>query len=423
MKKSYSNIWILFVFLGFTSIAKAQDGWNWGNDKAKAQENWVLFKDAIFLKEHINGIEPLNWLVANTPNLNAELYKKGAELYETLEKDEKDATLKAKYQDLAMSMYDMRIKNFADEANVLNRKGLRALSYWQGRPEKTQELFDLYTKIVALNKEATYAANVSYLMFIACQQKAAGKINDEQVLDIYDGLTTIVTANISKDAKMWTPIKDDIDSQSASCIVADCEYIKNTLIPKYKSSNGDLGLLKKIFSLMISGKCTSDLLFLEIANDLVLKEPTVSRIKVLALAYKGQGDNTKYYQLIEKSADYTDNTSDKANIYLELAQAGINTKGNALKAMSIDPSKAYLAYTLIGNLYMASGGSCGNANPVIARAVYIAAYNMYQKAGNAQGMAKAQAYFPSKEDIFTYNMAGQTVSVPCIGETVVIPNL
>jgi len=46
--------------------------------------------------------------------------------------------------------------------------------------------------------------------------------------------------------------------------------------------------------------------------------------------------------------------------------------------------------------------------------VFIAAYNMYQKAGNARGMKNAQAQFPSMEEIFELGMEeGQVVKVGC----------
>ena len=72
------------------------------------------------------------------------------------------------------------------------------------------------------------------------------------------------------------------------------------------------------------------------------------------------------------------------------------------KALEADPSKKE-AYIIIGDLYLKSFQDCkGGEDMVKDRAVYIAAYEMYQKGGNAERMAVAQEQFPSKEDLFNY---------------------
>ena len=56
------------------------------------------------------------------------------------------------------------------------------------------------------------------------------------------------------------------------------------------------------------------------------------------------------------------------------------------------------------------------------RLVYLAAYDMYQRAGESKKMASAKDQFPSKEDIFLVNWtAGDTQRVGCwINESVTI---
>jgi hypothetical protein len=66
---------------------------------------------------------------------------------------------------------------------------------------------------------------------------------------------------------------------------------------------------------------------------------------------------------------------------------------------------------------------CKGGNDVVKdRAVYIAAYEMYQKGGATTRMAVAKEQFPSNEDIFNYDYEiGDEVKVGCwIGETVTV---
>lgn len=56
------------------------------------------------------------------------------------------------------------------------------------------------------------------------------------------------------------------------------------------------------------------------------------------------------------------------------------------------------------------------------RLVYLAAYDMYQRAGESSKMGRAKSQFPSKEELFTQGYeAGTTKTVGCwINESVVL---
>ena len=69
---------------------------------------------------------------------------------------------------------------------------------------------------------------------------------------------------------------------------------------------------------------------------------------------------------------------------------------------------------MIGDLFMLSGKECADVNPVKNRAVYLLAYDIYQKAGDGTKMRSAREQFPSAADIHIANMkVGEAVSVPC----------
>jgi len=72
---------------------------------------------------------------------------------------------------------------------------------------------------------------------------------------------------------------------------------------------------------------------------------------------------------------------------------------------------------------MASYEDCkGGVSRVQDRAVFLAAYEMYKKAGNSKMMQLAKAQFPSMEEIFELSLKeGETLRVGCwINETVTI---
>src|SRR5205085_9347795 len=91
-------------------------------------------------------------------------------------------------------------------------------------------------------------------------------------------------------------------------------------------------------------------------------------------------------------------------------------------AAAADPSNKE-AYEKIGDLYQTSMGECSKKETQAQdRLVFIAAYEMYAKAGAQQKMSNAKEQFPSKEDIFLLNWkVGDQKSTGCwIGETVAI---
>ncbi len=95
----------------------------------------------------------------------------------------------------------------------------------------------------------------------------------------------------------------------------------------------------------------------------------------------------------------------------------------ALKSASLSSSQSSKAYKLVGDIYMNSYEQCKGGKDVVEdRAVFIAAYDMYVKAGNSAGMNNAKEQFPSKEEVFTYNKKiGDSIKLNCwVGETVTI---
>ena len=100
----------------------------------------------------------------------------------------------------------------------------------------------------------------------------------------------------------------------------------------------------------------------------------------------------------------------------------VSARDYCRKALQVDATKKE-AYKIIGDLYYNSYNDCRKGeNPVHDRGNYMAAYDMYRKAGEAASMKRAKEQFPSMEEIFTWNLkVGDTFRVACwINETVTI---
>jgi tetratricopeptide (TPR) repeat protein len=417
---------LMFVCIGINAQ-------NWPTDpekRSKAETNYSLLTDYSKQNDFANAIAPLRWILANTPDLHNSIYVNGAKVYEGLV-DKATGTDKKGLQDTAMLMYDLRIKYFGDEANVLNRKGLKAWTYWNDRPEKLNELYDLYKKIVDLNKEKSYSVVTYAFMDLSCKKKTKGDLNDDQVIDNYELLSEIADKNIAegKKADEWQKAKDQLDNSLPACVKVDCNFVLSNMGPKFKENPQDLVIAKKIFALMRNGgsECTKEPLFIEAAERINEKEPSTGMAMTIARFAESAEDLTKALKFYKIVTEIAKDNEAKGNAYMRMA-AIYSKKGDkvaardyAKKSLSIDAGRKD-AYVLIGDLYFGSYNDCKTTNEIISRACYIAAYEMYDKAGDANKKAMAKAQFPTMEQIFTYAMKeGDPIQTSCwIGETVVL---
>jgi tetratricopeptide (TPR) repeat protein len=158
-------------------------------------------------------------------------------------------------------------------------------------------------------------------------------------------------------------------------------------------------------------------------------EPDYGLAKVIGLKCKGTGDDACAEEYLKKALDLTNDNVEKGEVYLIMGamQVDAGSQSNARnyfkQAAAADPSLAEKAYTSIGNLYFNSADQCKQGvSKVDDRGYYLAAYEMYQKAGNTSAMGRAKQQFPSKEEVFLEGKSvGAEMEVGCwISETVTI---
>ncbi len=403
----------------------AQNGWNWPEDRATAMEKNALYTDAMKLDNYPEALKNLTWLFENAPDLNPSIYINGQKIYEQL--SEQDAEKKTAYQEKALEMYDLRIKYFNKEAQVLNRKASTAYKYYRNNPEKYPELLDLFEKALELNGSKLYDGNtIAYMDIIRRYEKGAGDLSDEEILERYDKITEVLS---QKQGENIESMQSKIDEMLLEVIDVDCDYVETIMGEKLISEPDNIKLAKRIIQLSLSGKCADSEVFMLAAKTVFEEEPNHGMAKVIALKCKGNGDNQCAEEYLSKALELTENDLEKGEVYMLLgamrANAGAlsQARGYFRQAATADPSLVGKAYTSIGNLYFGSYDDCRQGqSKVDDRGCYLAAYEMYQKAGNNSAMERAQQQFPSKEEVFLEGKAvGDALSVGCwIGESVTI---
>jgi tetratricopeptide (TPR) repeat protein len=179
---------------------------------------------------------------------------------------------------------------------------------------------------------------------------------------------------------------------------------------------------------MTAGGCIDDPLWLQAAEEIHKTSPDYGLAKNMGKVYAKNGNMDKAESLFNESVTLATTPQDKADaLVLQgdiLSQRGNKTaaRESYRKALAADPaSKA--GYEKIGDLYLGSFKDCAKQKSIAEdRLIYIAAYEMYAKAGDQQKMNQARSQFPSVAEIFELNWKeGETKTISCwVGETVVL---
>ncbi|MEQ8904769.1 hypothetical protein [Ekhidna sp.] len=429
-----STLIALLVLVSTFSLA--QDGWNWPKDpdmKSQAMEKQAYYKLLIAQSKFSEAMKPLNWLYDNNPDLNPSIYIQGVDCIEDMLKKTSDKARKERLQDSLLWMYDMRIKHFDNDASTMDRKVFEAFKLYYKTPSKYPLLADLYAEAYKMNGPEISTFNLNTYMLLAknFHQIDEEEMPAEKVLDIHSLISDIIDQK-KKNGESADKLDKEQDKTDAwlSSIpgILTCEFIEEKLVPKFRSNPEDLETAKKIFKYSVQAKCTDQPYFLEASEPVFKEQPSYSLANAIGSRYLASGEVNKGLQYHEEAAKLASTNEEKFEALM--GQAVANSKlGNksrsrtlAYEALSAKPGSTE-AYNLIGNLYFTSFDDCkGDKSKVMDRGVFLAAYKMYEKAGNQSQMAASKEQFPSIEEIFNEGKEeGQTITVGCwINESVKI---
>lgn len=415
----------------FTVWAQCKE-FKWPEPKATAEEKVAVWSDALKSGNYRAATGPIQWMLSVAPQWNTKLYIDGADAYDKLADKETDAAKKKVLVDSLLIFYDLRIKNCGDEVNVMNRKASASFKYFQKNKEKLPELLALYDKVYEISGNNVTNGNLlTYMITVKNNQIALKNVTDDQILARYDKVMAVIDAkmkilmsqNKTQEVEQLKGIKDAIDSELLKMVTVNCDFVKKNLAPKFKQNPNDLALAKKIFKFMLEGKCIDDPLWFEAGEEIFKTEKDFGLGKTLAAKCISAGNYDKAEAILKEALPLAKTPQEKSEGQLYLGSIEVK-KGNYTGARDLfRQSGSAEAYEKIGDLYYNSFDNCAKKQNVAEdRLVYIAAYEMYQKAGNNALMARAKAQFPSTEEIFLLNwQKGSSQRVGCwIGENVVL---
>lgn len=426
---------MLLLFLANTAWSQCKE-FKWPEDKAKAEEQLAIYGDAIKQQNYRGAVPGIQWFLTNAPQWNTKLYIDGTEVYNKLASAEKDPVKKQSLVDSLMWLYDQRIKLCGDEINVLNRKAIYAAVFMGGKKEYTANVLAMLDRVFEISSPKEVLDNnlESYMRIVNANFTLLKNLSEEQILSRYDKLTSVIDqkikiaqeANKTADVEKLKKIKAAADDQLVRMVKVDCAFVKKNMEPKFKANPTDVTLAKRIFAFMLADKCTDDPLWLEAGEAIHKVEKDYGLAKNLAAKYLSSGNEAKAEELFKEASELATEPAQKSeslvNLGSVMAKKGAKSAARDYfrQALAADPTNKE-PYEKIGDLYSSSFDDCSKKESMAQdRLIYIAAYEMYAKAGSNQKMAAAKAQFPSKEDIFLLNWkVGEEKSTGCwVGESV-----
>ena len=408
-------------------MALAQSGWNWPEDEGKnaiAKEKQAHYKLLMAKSEFSQALQDLNWLYSNTPDLNPSIYIDGEDCIDDMIKNV-EASRKNRLQDSILWMFDQRMINFDNDASTMDRKAYKAFQMFYKTPSKYKILSELYSKAYEMNGPEISNFNLNTYMLLA---KNYHKTKPEEmtavmVLDIHSLITDIIEQKRQngESAARLDKEQDKTDAWLESIPgILNCTFIEEKLVPKFQADPADLNTAKKIFKYSVKAKCTDQPYFLEASEPVFKEQPSFALASAIGNKYLVKGELAKGIQFHEEAQKIATTNDERYDALMGQAN-GASKLGNktrarklAYEALSEKPGGSE-AYNLIGNLYFTSFDDCKEEKSQVQdRAMFIAAYEMYEKAGNSSQMEAAKAQFPSIENIFSEGKEeGSKVTIGC----------
>lgn len=388
-----------------------------------------LFKAGELNQECLSS---LRWLWEHHPDLNPSIYINGAKIYETLGDEEQDPARKIELYDTAIWCYDQRIHYYCDEdGELLDRKAFRYFKFFYKVPERFENIHNLFTEAYQKRGNALSSINVEFYMQFSAFLAKNKRLDEDKFLDVYENMSEVVAykaENGELTEEAGTQLQNKLDGLLVDVVEINDAFIEKRFCPSFQEDPTNVERAKKIIFYSISGKATNHSCYLPAAKLAYKADPTAAMARLIADKLNRSGDDMAALDWYQKAIDLMEDNVKKSEIYYLMATIHSgkgrlsSARSMALMGIEEDPTNNK-HYILIGDLYVGSFNQCkGGANIVHDRAVYIAAYNWYRKAGATERMASAKAQFPSTQDIFSYDMEeGQSYTVGCwIGETVTI---
>jgi len=397
-----------------------------------AAEHQAMSSDYMSVKDYRQAANSLNWLMINVPYYYEGIYIHAYKAYEQLAISEENTEQKKALIDSMIISYRLKGEVFNLNDREKNNLAYKYYKYYKNDKDKIEEALLTYQEAYEYPENVINNNVVAYMDIMRRYAKFGNEVTTDEVFEVFDKVINVIDIKqqqgvslkkLEQYSKIVNDILTDIVGNGTDGI--DCSFIEENFGPRLDEDK-DVDDAKRVFTLLLNNNCTDNPYYIKSAEILWSADPTSGLAKILARFHAKLGDFDLAAEWYEQAIEVTDTKSKKAIIKMNLANiyAANNEKSKArdaaLSAVNFDQSISKEAYSFVGNLYYNSFNDCKKSDDKFQDyAVFMAAYDLYAKAGNSSGMEKAQAQFPTNSEVHTYNKTkGETINIGCWIKTV-----
>lgn len=424
------------------------------NESAKAE----LYDDA--MPRYLSLIE-------NCPDEDVIIYKRADRMFDDLLDTEEDESEKSELVKLKIDNLKLRQKHMPDESPIgfiYPEIGKTMYDYKLGT---AKEQFNYFEEAWAKDSKNFNSPKSIYIYFVLYNEfEDKGEIALNDLFAKYDELINHIETMKDEQAGIADGILQKIDSgeritmkentlrnnskiylknyeriiRGMNKIIGDkisCDNIIPIYSKDFESKKDDKQWLQVAAARMNAKDCTSDPLFVKLVDALNTIEPSSKTLLYLGKLSFENKDYNKAIEYYTQALDFDGTYQVKAMLNFSIAESykakGAYSKAKSYytKALELKPSMG-LAYLRIASMIENSANDCGK-DTFEKRAVYWIAKNYADRAAAVDAgmrevaLQSAERYnqlAPSKQDIFSAERQGQTISFDCwIGGSIKVPEV
>lgn len=400
-----------------------------GEDSVRCVQNLSLYVPYAKAGNYKDAYEFWKAAFDECPAANKDLYLYGTRIVAWEIANEKDPAKRDQLIDKLMGVYDQRVKYFGNDARygtdwIVSRKAADYIQY-KGENLDPNVIYNWLKPILDQFGDKTEAMAVSLYMFASHQLLIKDPDNNKpQYIDDYLRASAILDAQIAaakaanneKDVENLTTMKTGIDGGFGGSGAADCETLQNMYADKVEQNKDDMQFLQETLALLKRSRCTDADVYIAASRYVHVNNPTAESAVGLAKQAVRDKDYETAIKYFEEAANLDSDANSRADDYYMIALL-MHEQNNysrarqyALKAIEQNPNYGK-AYILIGNMYASTAKSVYPNDAVLAKVVYNAAIDKFERARQVDPESAEdanryiniyRAHLPSTEDIFMH---------------------
>ena len=399
-----------------------------GEDSVRCITNISLFVPYAKAGNFKDAYDFWKIVYSECPASTKDVYQYGVKIMAWKVAQEKDAAKKKALIDELMGVYDNRVKYFGNDRRygkdwIVARK-VQDYFAQTGDNADYNLAYGWLKEIVDEKGDNCEGLGLSLFAFSSMKKMMADPNFKEQYIQDYlkaaNGLDAQIkaaqAANNQKEVNNMTAYKASVDGQFANSGAADCETLQNLYASKIEEKKEDLAYLKETVSLLRRMRCQEIDAYFAASRYAYQLEPSAEAAVGMAKQAVKQKDFDTALKYFEEAANLESDPATKSDDFYSMALLSFEQNGYSKarsycqKALEINPNYG-AAYLLIGKMYASTAKSVYPGDGVLARAVYYAALDKFEKAKQVDPsvtdeanslISSYRAHLPSTEEIFMH---------------------